>query len=44
LVWPLFWFKNIGTRLFCKTERGRENYQNPPSGTVVDSSDTDPTM
>ncbi|CAH1733066.1 unnamed protein product [Aphis gossypii] len=38
--------KRISTRFFYDIERegGRENYQNPPVGTVVDSSVTNPTM
>ncbi|KAE9532669.1 hypothetical protein AGLY_009750 [Aphis glycines] len=31
-------------RFFLNTEKRREHYQNPPPGTVVDSSITDPTM
>ncbi|XP_027854008.2 piwi-like protein Siwi [Aphis gossypii] len=37
--------KRISTRFFCKTTVGKnENYQNPPAGTVIDNSVTDPTM
>lgn len=35
--------KRISTRFFCKTV-GRNDYQNPPAGTVIDNSVTDPTM
>ncbi|XP_026813338.1 piwi-like protein Siwi isoform X2 [Rhopalosiphum maidis] len=33
--------KRISTRFFCKN---KENYKNPPPGTVIDNSVTDPTM
>uniref|UniRef100_A0A2S2NF98 Protein piwi n=1 Tax=Schizaphis graminum TaxID=13262 RepID=A0A2S2NF98_SCHGA len=33
--------KRISSRFFCKN---KENYQNPPPGTVIDNSVTDPTM
>jgi len=36
--------KRINARLFLNTEKGREHLQNPPAGTVVDSSITDPTL
>ncbi|CAH1725633.1 unnamed protein product, partial [Aphis gossypii] len=36
--------KRISARFFLNTEKKREHYQNPPPGTVVDSSITDPTM
>ncbi|KAE9523124.1 hypothetical protein AGLY_016478 [Aphis glycines] len=36
--------KRISTRFFLNTEKKKEHYQNPPPGTVVDSSITDPTM
>ncbi|KAF0765863.1 piwi-like protein Siwi, partial [Aphis craccivora] len=35
--------KRISTRFFCKTV-GSNEYQNPPAGTVIDNSVTDPTM
>ncbi|CAI6362543.1 unnamed protein product [Macrosiphum euphorbiae] len=33
--------KRISTRFFCRTP---QNYQNPPPGTVIDNTVTDPTM